>query len=104
MPSNFTQFPMPSIESVIDLFTYPTTLIGDAWAVLIMTIMWIILTTYINDSNKVNNINEAIVASSFATAVIAIIFTVSGLTTPYMVVFPIVLMGISGFILHLSKR
>ena len=100
----FTPYDYPAPDSIIGLVTYPSSLIGDAWAGIILAVIWLILTVSINQFERITNILESVAASSFVTAMLALLLAGSGIITAYVDIFPIILTALSSAILFIGRK
>lgn len=100
----FTPYPYPNITTIADLVKYPGALIGDLWGALLIMIIWIIMVSFINQFERIERIEESIVAASFSTSVIALLFAAAEVVTPYITVFPIIITGLSAMVLFIDRR
>jgi len=96
--------PYPNITTAIDLFTYPRTVIGDFWGVLLLSIILIIFTSYFNSYERINKIEEAIIASSFITTILSILMAGMNIISANVVFFPMILTGVTGMVLYINSR
>lgn len=101
--STFTPYPYPNITGIVDLYKYPDVLIGGMWGPLLIGVFWLILLSWVNSWERITNFNQALIASSFTVGLVSIILASLEIITPYITVFPMLITGVSAFLLHIDK-
>lgn len=99
-------WPIFNGTNIAELFSYPAALIGDVWGGMFLVLVWLLLTVIIHESPRVKRVEEAIVASSFSTSVVAVLAASINppIISAYMTFFPIVLTALTGFVLYIHNR
>lgn len=101
---SFTPYELFNGTTLEAFLAYPNTLTGNYWGPLLVTIIFIILTVLLNETSRVNRIEEAALVSGFTTSVLSVLFAAANIIPGQIAFFPIVITGIIAFILFISKR